>query len=227
MLIARMLVNAAGLRLALAGGQDLLESLVRLDGIDCAVNFMGTFLEYRPGGEREIVARLAPLAATVAQLVAWPPLQRAERRTDIERIERAATSLGITPQVKPEPLEFTGPVELAIEALKNALSLPADRVPDVLMDTAALVGGLYGRVLVQGGQRQLPALLAELVAARPNGLNVLVDTYARYCAGDEDTLGPAVVAGLIGEDEWQEVARQLREPLRSAVPAIMEFTTSG
>jgi hypothetical protein len=228
MLIARMLVNAAGLRLALAGGQDLFESLVRLDGIDCAVNFMGTFLEYRPGGEREIVASLAPLAATVAQLVAWPPLQRAERRTDIERIERAATSLGIAPQAKTDPPELTEPVEGAIAALKSALTLPADRGPDVLMDTAALIGNLYGRTLVEGGQRQLPALLAELVAARPNGLNVLVDTYAAYCAGrpDEVDPGPAVAAGLIGEAEWQEVARRLRDPLSSAVPAILEFTSS-
>lgn len=229
MLIARMLVNAAGLRLALAGGQDLFQSLVQLDGIDCAVNFMGTFLEYRPVGKPEIVASLAPLAAAAAQLVTWPPLQRAERRTDIERIERAATALGIRLPAESGLPQLTEPVEVAVAALKSALSLPAQPGEDLPMDTAALVGELYGTVLVEGAPRQLPSVLAELGAARSNALNVLVDTYARYCGSGPDEVGPgpAVAANLIGEAEWNEVARRLQEPLRSAVPAIREFTTSG
>lgn len=223
---ARLLLNAVGLRLSLESRDDLRESLVDLDGIDCAVNFIGTLVEYKAIGDPGVVRNLEPLATEVAHFAKWPLLQRARRRTDLTRIERAATLLGIAIETRSTFPTLVPSVRLAIEALRRSFDFPDRGSDDVIVDSADAVGRLYGLVLFDEDSRQLQPKLVEIVSKRNIAMQVLIESYAEYATttSADVGLGPAVAAGVVGEADWRRVAGQLRDPVTSIASAIAEFS---
>lgn len=224
-LMARMLINLAGLRLAIAAGEDLYESLVGLDGCDCAVNFMGTYVDYKSAGDPDVVASLQPLAIEIAHLVKWPMMQRAKRRADLARIERSAKSLGITVDPRSTFPGLRPSLQRAIEALRSSFGLESPAVNDLIVDTAYLIGDIYSSVLVVEDAGKMRSIVADLVSERNVAMRVLFERYGVYAATAEGGvgLGPAVVAGAVTEADWQQVVERLTDPVTSVAGAIADF----
>lgn len=223
---ARMLINAAGLRLAIATQDDLYASLVDLDGIDCAVAFIGTLVEYGSSGDADVLAQLAPLANEIAHLAKWPLLQGVKRQSDLSKIERAATLMEITIDVRSTFPALKKSLQDAIEVLRTSLGLRPQGSENVVMDTASIIGSLYSLVLPEKDGRSLQSLVVDIVLKRDAAMQLLTDRYRDYLATTPDDvgLGPAVAAGVVTEAEWLSVAERLLDPLTSLVAAIAEFS---
>lgn len=229
LLRARMLVNLVGLRLSLKSTQaenDLYVSFVGLDGIDCAVNFVSSFVEYRALGDRvmDMTSSAEALARELVHLAKWPPLRETERRLDRGRLDRSATALGVTVEERSSFPELIPMVDHTVEVLRASFRLAAARTDDLIVDTADVVGALYGSVLTEDRVR-LERQLDELVAAREDALQMLVERYRPYSSATRGGVGtgPAVPAGVITEAEWRSAALRLTDPVASVVRAIAEF----
>lgn len=224
---ARMLVNAMGLRLALAAGHTPHETLIDLDGVDCAVNFVGSFAEYKAGASQSAgnAVDVEPLARELVHLAKWPLLRGTGRRLDQDRLERAAATLGITVEERSSFPELGSLVDSTVDALRRAYLFRSVKQDDVIVDTADLVGRLYGSVLVTMDTQRLQAEVDQLVEERQDTRRTLTERYQLYASDGSGQVGqgPAVVAGAMTEADWQRVAVRLTNPLASVVGAIAEF----
>jgi len=152
-------------------------------------------------------------------------LREAGRRTDQSRLERAATVLGITVDEQSSFLELTPLVDRAIEALRRSLGLELAVQEDVIIDTANIVGVLYGSALVAEDTGKVQRAVENLVQARADPLKILIKEYEPYASPAPGVAGrgPALKAGVLTETEWQRVAGQLTVHVESVVRAIESF----
>src|SRR5262249_13427930 len=147
LLRARLLINAAGLNLALTARENLYEALEELDGVDCAINYIDAFVNYRSTGDVNTVASVSPLAGEIAYLAKWPLLQTAKRKADLARLERSANALGIMVEVRSSFPGLAPSAQQAIAALRDSFGFESRESGDPVVDTAAVVGNLYSSVL--------------------------------------------------------------------------------
>ncbi|MGH8899671.1 MAG: hypothetical protein ACRDZ4_22240 [Egibacteraceae bacterium] len=227
-ILSRLLLNALGLRLALQLDSDLVTALVGLDSLDCAVNFVGAFVEYQRMADPSVARGVEPLVRQLVDLPRWPPLRATGPGPGVAlaRLTSAGERLGMTPT---ERVSFPGlPASLndALDALRAAAHAPAAK-GDVFLDAAQLVGHLFTAVLPptadSSGQQQT---IDTVLASRDQPVGTLIARYASYASSPDDPVGdgPLVAAGVLERAEWDRVARRLLKPLESIVPALRDFS---
>lgn len=228
-ILSRLLLNALGLRLALHMEQDdLVTALVGLDSLDCAVNFVGAFVEYQRTADPAVASGVEPLVRQLVDLPRWPPLRAAGPGPGVAlaRLASAGERLGMTPT---EQVSFPGlPASLndALDALAAAARAPAAK-GDVFLDAARFVGHLFTEVLPPTEDSSgLQETIDKVLASRGQPVGTLITRYAPYASSPDDPVGagPLVAAGALERSEWDRVARRLLEPLESIVPALRDFS---
>ena len=210
-------MNALGLSWALKLGGDLIAALRVYDGLDCAVNLLGTIVEYLEGdaGPPEERSAIERLGRHLAGLPRWPPLLGdAAIELDLARMAAAARRLRFPGN---EPLDRDG-MARAVEGVIDALrplegDQGADPVDDVL-DTAHLIRHAFSAVDRQ--RWSMWPKIQERALLRDDPLEVLRDRYARYVDPS-----PFVLAGVITEPEWAALASRLLQPRNTVVPLLL------
>ncbi|MGH8906865.1 MAG: hypothetical protein ACRD0K_10200 [Egibacteraceae bacterium] len=222
----RFLLNAVGLRIALTLGGDLIEALIRYDGLDCAVNFVATFAEYRRTSGPETLRALEPLTQELLNLTTSARVRQASPPADIGRLLNSAQRLNLTPKQQTDFSALPRMIEQAIEAIRAATNGPALH-EDQLLDSARLVRHTFATVVPQTPESaHLQQTVDEVVASRDRPVETLIDRYAPYARSPEHPvvgIGPLVPAGVVDPATWDSFVQWLSAPAPSMVPALQRF----
>ncbi|MEO3812639.1 hypothetical protein ABGB17_26865 [Sphaerisporangium sp. B11E5] len=223
---ARMVLNLLGMRWGLAE-DGTPAAFIAGDGLDCAVNLLGSAVEHRrlnrpdPPAPPEL-HRVARLVLGLLDLMPDHP----DNRLKASRISRSGRIL----EAEPLPLSDLGPltaaVDEAISALRTAVAGTRPEEADPLLDTARTVRWVFEDLL---GRPSWPLAdrVAELVAMREHAGDVFARGYAEYARPLDDPYGtgPLVPAGMLTEQEWAErCARLLGTVPDSMVRALRGFS---
>lgn len=224
---AQLLLNALGLRWVLDRGDDLASVLLGFHaaGINCAVNFMGTAVQYRDAAP-ERWSRIEPLVQALGQLPAERGIsQEPGHELDLAKVAAAARRLEVRREGAPE----TTP-KSTLEAVKhviNAFAGDAERDGDVVVDTAVLVRHAFvAPGLLAQASWGLEPEVKELVAARAEPLELLRKRAAGLVATEEDpTDGRRFVAdGIVSAEQWAALTEALLSPLDAVAPLLRAFS---
>ncbi|MGH8902015.1 MAG: hypothetical protein ACRDYA_10105 [Egibacteraceae bacterium] len=224
----RLLLNTLGLRLALLTGRDLVAALVHLDGLDCAINLVGAFVEYQRVADAAVSREVEPLIRQLIDLGRWPSLRALGPGVgiDLARLTSAAERLKMSPQERASFPELLSSLESALDALRAATPRAPRALHEPLLDTAQLVGHIFRTVLPPTADSSgLQQVIDGVVASRGRAVDVLEERYARYASSPDDQVGdgPLVAADVLQRSEWDHVAGRLLHPLHSIVPALRDF----
>lgn len=240
----RVVVNAVGVlwSLLLEESGDLLSALIENDGdgLDCAVNLMGSLVSARdvvPGafGESGSLRTLARTASGIgsfrAPIVARAPAMRA----DVIRIDNSARTLG---EDAPHFVEFDDLRAALISACADLAGLVLD---DALLPNRDHQVQFTLDVLIRSFAERFPhavdaaiKILNGLALLRNSGnrlgnasqladLRRALERYGKYLDNDNSApggQGPLVLARLASESEWRSVQEELSVPLDSLAHSL-------
>jgi hypothetical protein len=225
LLLSRILMNALGLRLALVLGPDLVTSLVRLAGLDCAVNLVGAFNRYSRIGAPDIKAAIEPLARKLISLGDWSPLRTAGRdvNADLGRLAVSAEGLGVRSEGEVSP-DLSRSLDDAIDGIRSNTGGP-DALDDVVMDSAQLIGHTFAAVLPASATSGLEETVERVTASRDRPVDILIQRYEDYSNPPDHPvgIGPLQPAGVLESSEWAQLAARLLQPIGSVAPALRAF----
>ncbi len=223
------MINCLGLRMAFRQSPNLVEALTFYDGLDCAVNFAASYVDYRREGSVPPLLRdLEPFMRLLVSLSVWPPLDGRAPATDQGRLASAAGAVGITRDGQANFAELPDQTETAIEVLRAQAKPEAPpRVDDPVLDAAALTRHVFQRMLPRPPDVEgLPAKLDKVIAGRGDAGATLRTRYQAYARVSKDGVGPGplVAAKVMTKFEWDELEARLLSRLPSIVPALSAFT---
>ena len=223
--LRRMLLNVLGLRLSLGRSEDVVTDLVEFSGLDCAVNLVAAYNEYR-GFEGRPNDAVHDLVRRLVALGSWPPLAGRAPAVDLARLRNVGTEIGISAARTAEAPQLPGPVQSAIDALRVMLDLPA-AVEAPVFDTARIVGAMFGGSFEapSGDGEPLERQVAEVVRFRGDPVRALLIQYEPLAPNAADPIGsgPLVPAGLMARAEWDSLVGRVTAPLASVAPLLRNF----
>ncbi|MFC6082558.1 hypothetical protein [Sphaerisporangium aureirubrum] len=222
---ARMVLNLLGMRWALAE-DDALEAFIAGDGLDCAVNLLGSAVEHRRHvRDRPMPPEVLTVAGLVLGLQAVMP-DRPQNRLKLSRISGSGRILEIAPLRFTDPRQLAAAVEAALTTLRVTTGGTWQDDAGALLDTARTVRWTF-EDLLDRPTWPLAARLTELVAMRADAGKVFLEVYAEYAQPYDDPYGtgPLVRARMLPTRQWGErCARLLGTVPDSMVGALRSFS---
>jgi hypothetical protein len=222
LILARGLLNSLGVRWSMRVSRDLREAMVNNDGLSCAVNLIGSVLQYRVI-TKDQSSPWPELWAAAEALAALPRVLPADPSTEVD----FARIQGASRQLRLQPVE-----EFSEDTLVDLL----DRVIEVLrprgskvfgnpaLDTAAAVGGTF-RETLNRSSGSVEGLVAEMETDRREPVAVFLRRFEPYVSSRRDLPGRLLIsAGLASESDVLSMSQRLLEGPDSIGDELRSFS---
>jgi hypothetical protein len=224
---ARMLVFTLGLRWSLDLGDDLLDSLDRFDGLDCAAGFMRALGQYQTEGhvQPQQWQTVLEFALLLSQVPKFVPRDRPALALSARSLTEAAGGIRLSGTSASSGFGMQELFAACVRALDALRPPTASRRPDdPLLDTAALLHDAF-EVILDQTSFGLADTVDRLTDMRAEPREEFTSSYQSFTEprGSPLGTGPPVTAGAASTAEWEALtASMLRDP-GSIVTALQQI----
>jgi hypothetical protein len=225
-----LLINALGLQWAVWNSGSVSEALLENDGLDLAVNLLGTLEDVRDSETvashafRDFARELAGVPDMIDRIAPSVAADTARLRRHLSGM--AIESRGATP---PHAATFGSVLIRAISSVSKQEREPTDDRPSRMLWSARAVRAIFSEVMDDQGVGRVDEQVMAVAEAATRPVETLIARYERYVVGEPAPFGPGplLVAAVVDPTTWSEVGRRLSSPLGSVAPLLYEFSLSG
>lgn len=226
---ARLLLCGLGLYWSLVLGTDLLDSLDRLEGLDCAFDFVREVGQYQAEGHEQAQSwsSVIELAGLLSELPKLLPHERAALRPGAARLADAASRVrlaGVAVSRDVGVRELAEATVRAVDALRPSGASPqTDEIEPRMLDTAALIRSIFEDIL-DPAEWGLGEIIDQLAEGRSHPREEFLRRYQSLVepAGSRLGTGPPVAAGVASESEWEAIEAFLLHDPGTIIPALLQ-----